>query len=212
MQNNPLFEKTVTALLAGEVLCEYRHEELVTYLLIPDSQDRVARFLNQINRTLRQTSSRDAWVCAYQDLSSPSAKEGVRQQFKEVANHLEALVQFLRLIMSVETKDRPITPGDHLSEGTLIELISSTPALEDKLRSLTSKGRFATKKQDVAGRLRSVMETLASDGYLVRFGSSGTVYQATGKWSWLYDVMAFIQANEGIPVEAEVEDTQSRLL
>ncbi len=211
MPNNPLFERTVTSLLAGEVLCEYRHEDLVTYLMIPNNQDRVTHFLSQINRTLRQTSSRDGWVCAYQDLSEPSAREGVRHQFREVANHLEALVQFLRLVMNVETRDRPLVPGDHLSEGKLIELISSTPTLEEKLRSLTEKRLFATKKQDVASRVRSITDSLATKGYLVRFGSSGTIYQATGKWSWLYDMMSFIQTHESIPVEAVDDDNQMRL-
>lgn len=211
MPSNPLFERTVTALLAGEVVCEYRHEDLATYLVVPDNQERVADFLNQMNRTLRQTSSRDAWVCAYHDLSDASAREGVRQHFRETANHLEALVQFLRLVMNVETKDRPIAAGEHLSEGKLIEQIAGTPTLEEKLRSLTEKRLFSTKKQDVASRVRSVMDTLVSKGYLVRFGTSGTIYQATGKWSLLYDMMSFIQTHEGIPTETVDEDNQMRL-
>lgn len=211
MSSNPLFERTVTALLAGEILCEYRHEDLVTYLLVPDNQERVSDFLNQLNRTLRQTSSRDAWVCAYQDLTVLEAREGIRQQFREVANHLESLVAFLRLVMNVETNDRPIAPGEHLSEGKLIEQISGTPTLEEKLRALTEKRLFATKKPDVAGRIRSVMETLVNKGYLVRFGTSGTVYQATGKFSWLYDMMSFIQRHEGIVEDTVDEDNQMRL-
>jgi len=211
MSNNPLFENTVTALLGGEVLCEYRHEDLVTYLSISENQARVEQFLNQMNRKLRQTSTRDAWVCAYQDLSGSGAKESVRHQFKEVANHLEALVQFLRLVMHVETGDRPVFPGDHLQEGRLIQEISSTPTLEDKLRSLTEKQLFYTKNQDVAKRVRAVMEALVKEGYLVRFGTAGTVYQATGKWSWLYDMMAFIQTHEGITAGVTEEDNQMRL-
>ncbi|MDP4533501.1 hypothetical protein Q9252_15250 [Marinobacter salarius] len=211
MSNNPLFERTVTALLGGEVLCEYRHEDLVTYLSIPDNQARVEQFLNQMNRKLRQTNTRDAWVCAYQDLSSSGAKESVRHQFKEVANHLEALVQFLRLVMHVETGDRPVFPGDHISEGKLIQEISSTPTLEEKLRSLTEKRLFYTKNQDVAKRVRAVMEALVKEGYLVRFGTAGTVYQATGKWSWLYDMMSFIQTHEGISADVVEEDNQMRL-
>lgn len=162
MLNNPLFERTVTALMAGEVICEYRYEDLYTYLLQESNQQRVRDFLEQINRVVRQTGSRDAWVCAYYDLNSPDAKEGVRQQFREVANHLEALVQFLRLVMSVETSDRPVSPGgEKLTEGRLIEQISGgVPSLEERLRSLTEKRLFATKKQDVPGRIRSIMELL----------------------------------------------------
>lgn len=92
-----------------------------------------------MNRTLRQTSSHDAWLCSYQDLSRPDAKDAVRQQFREVANHLEALVQFLRLVMMVEAAQRPISAGEHLREGKLLERISTAPSLEAKLRSLCEK-------------------------------------------------------------------------
>lgn len=211
MPFNPLFEQTVTALLKGEIICEYSNEDLYTYLQTHNNQERVSSFLDQLNRKLRQTSNCDAWVCAYQDLLTPEAREAVRQQFREVANHLEALVQFLRLVMNVETRDRPLTPGEHLSEGKLIERISGVPTLEEKLRSLTEKKMFFTRKSDVASRIRTVTENLLDKGYLVRFGTSGTVYQATGKWSWLYDMMGFIQTHEGIRVDKGDQDNQMRL-
>ena len=211
MPSNPLFERAVTALLGGEVICEYRFPDSYTYLLNLDGQQRVGDFLNQINRTLRMTSSRDAWVCAYQDLSSPEAREAVRQQFREVANHLEAFVQFLRLVMSVETTDRPIAPGDQLYEGKLIDRVANVPTLDDKLRSLSEKKPFRNTRSDVAGRIRAVMEVLVSKGYLVRFGTSGSVYQATGKWTWLYDVMTFIQTHEGIQSDQVGDEEQLRL-
>ncbi|MCK7546153.1 hypothetical protein MLC59_18505 [Marinobacter bryozoorum] len=212
MPSNPLFEQTVTALMAGEVICEYRFPDCYTYLLKTEHRQRVADFLDQINRTLRTTSSRDTWVCAYQDLSAPEAKEAVRQQFREVANHLEAFVQFLRLVMNIETTDRPIAPGDHLKEGRMIDRVSNVPTLADKLRSLSEKKPFQNKRSDVAGRIRAVLDALVVKGYLVRFGTSGSVYQATGKWTWMYDVMTFIQTHEGIHAgTGDDEEEQLRL-
>lgn len=40
MQTNPLFERTVSALLAGEIICEYSHDELYNYLLTQPVQQK----------------------------------------------------------------------------------------------------------------------------------------------------------------------------
>ncbi len=111
MSSNPLFERAVTVLLEGQVICEFSHDDIYNYLLLPEHQRKVNSFLGQLNRTLRQTSAHDAWVCAYLDVSDPVAREAVRQQFREVANNLEALVQFLRLVMVLESSERPLLPG-----------------------------------------------------------------------------------------------------
>lgn len=209
--SSPLFERTVTALLREQVICEVSDDELYNYLLVPANQEATNRFLGQINRTLRQTSAQDAFVCAYLDISDAETKDAVRQQFKEVANNLEAFVQFLRLVMMVEASDRPVQPGDKLSEGAILDRISAAPALESKLRSLAEKRVFQTKRSDAAGQIRAVLSSLDKMGYLKAIGTSGSLYRATGRWSWLYDAMTFIQAHEGIQQDEDTESEQMRL-
>jgi len=211
MSSNPLFERAVTILLEGQVVCEHSHDDIYNYLLMPENRQKVDVFLNQLNRTLRETSAHDAWVCAYQDLADPDAREAVRQQFREVANNLEALVQFLRMVMTLESNERPLAPGERLSEGAMLERIASVPSLEAKLRSLTEKAFFRTRRSDSAGQIRTVMTKLVETGYLKPLGTSGSLYTATGKWSWLYDVMTFVSTHEGIRDEAVADDTQMRL-
>lgn len=210
MSGNPLFERTVTALLGGEVICDYAHDDLYNYLLLPENQQRVAGFLNQLNRTLRRTGSGDAWVCAYQDLSSPQAKDAVRKQFQTVANNLEPMVQFLRLIMAVEATQRPIAPGDEILEGTILNRLSSVPSLEAKLRSLTEMQYFKTTKTNSRDQIHTVMTNLEKEGYLKSRGTTGSVYIATGKWSLLYDIMTFIDTHEGIRESGHQDDPQMR--
>ncbi|MBD3655550.1 hypothetical protein [Marinobacter sp.] len=211
MSSNPLFERAVTVLLEGQVVCEFSHDDIYNYLLLPEHQRKVNSFLGQLNRTLRQTSAHDAWVCAYLDVSDPVAREAVRQQFREVANNLEALVQFLRLVMVLESSERPLLPGEKLSEGAMLERIANVPTLEARLRSLTEKNFFRSKRSDSAGQIRAVMTRLVEAGYLKPLGTSGSLYRATAKWSWLYDAMTYIQSHEGIRSDDAEEDSQMRL-
>ncbi|MGK0523940.1 MAG: hypothetical protein ACI92N_001575 [Pseudomonadales bacterium] len=209
--SSPLFERTITALLQERVICEVSDDELYNYLLLQANQDSVNRFLVQINRTLRQTSAHDAFVCAYLDTSDADTKDAIRHQFRDVANNLEAFVQFLRLVMMLEANDRPVLPGDKLSEGAILDRIAAAPALESKLRSLAEKKVFHTKRSDSAGQIRAVLSSLEKMGYLKPIGTSGSLYRATGRWSWLYDAMTFIQTHEGIQGSDETDSEQMRL-
>lgn len=212
MSGSPLFEQTVTTLLAGEIICEYRYDSLYNYLIMQNNQQQVAGFLRQMNRVLRRTGSNDAWLCAYEDTTSKTVKDAIRSRFDEVANHLEPLVHFLRLIMATEGNERPIVPGDQISEGRILERVSSAPSLETKLRTLTESKYFHSKKSDSAGQLKIVLGNLEKTGFLTRIGTSGSVYQATGKWSWLYDLMTFIQTHEGIADSGIDDDQQLRIM
>jgi len=55
------------------------------------------------------------------------------------------------------------------------------------------------------------MTNLEKAGYLKSHGTTGSVYRATGKWSWLYDVMTFIETHEGIQTSDPEDEPQMRL-
>lgn len=206
VSGNTLFEQVVTALLEGEILCAVRYESLHNYLAIPGNVDKVNEYLSRLNRRARMTGSQDAWLCAYIDLDTPGARESVRQQFNEVANHLEALVGWLRLSRNAGTHDRPLIPGDYISEADLLKKIEQAPDLAQSLATITERGMFKSQNSTAKGQLGHIMTRLVEHGYLDRQSGTGTVYKATGKWSWLYDVMGFIQQHEQL--ETEPEDVQ----
>jgi len=212
MAANPLFEQTIMALLAGDVICEYQHDSLYNYLSVPGHQQQVSSFLAQMNRVLRTTSDQGAWLCAFESTKPKEVKDSIRKRFDEVANNLEPLVAFLRLVMTSEGNQRPVTPGDRISEGALLEQISNAPSLESRLRSLTESKYFRTQKADSALQLRTVIKKLEDEGFLKRLGSSGSQFIATGRWTLLYDLMGFIQAHEGIADSGGYDDEQMRML
>ena len=70
---------------------------------------------------------------------------------------------------------------------------------------------FHTKRSDSAGQIRAVLSSLEKMGYLKPIGTSGSLFRATGRWSWLYDAMTFIQTHEGIQGSDEADSEQMRL-
>ena len=46
-----------------------------------------------------------------------------------------------------------------------------------------------------------VLAKLVDQGYLLRNTATGSLFTATGKWSYLYDVLEFIHTHETISAE-----------
>lgn len=198
MSSNPLFQQCVKSLLEGEIICHYRHGGLASYLSDQDNLDKVNAYLSPLNRQVRQTSSEDAWLCAYIDLNNEEAKANVKVTFGEVVNHMEALVQWLRLAKRSTSNGMVIEPGDTIAQSDMLSSIENAHELSRSLDSLTEKGLFKSSASKIEAKLSAVMHKLVDMGYFKKTAKNGTVYQATGKWSWLYDTLDFIQRHEDI--------------
>jgi len=207
MSSNPTFESAFALLMAGEIICEHRFPQEFNLMCMDDQVQRMNYMLSALNRRIRTTQDNASFLVAYIDPSAASARASIKSQFSRVINQIEPLVKWLRLVMDVSGSERPIVPGEVISESKMQTHIEQVPALEAKLESLVKNGLFNSRQSDSKGRLSFVMGKLVDEGYLTRIGSAGSQYRATGKWSWLYDTMSFISAHEDLP-EPEQRDAQ----
>lgn len=211
MSSNPTFESAFALLMAGEIVCEHRYPQEFNLLGMEDQVQRMNFMLAPLNRRVRTTQDNASYLMAYIDPGASSARVAIKSQFSRVINHIEPLVKWLRLVMDVSGSERPIVPGEVISESKMQTHIEQVPALEAKLESLVKSGLFSSRQSDSKGRLSYVMGKLVDEGYLTRIGSAGSQYRATGKWSWLYDTMSFISVHEDLP-EPEQLDGQMEFL
>lgn len=211
MSSNPTFESAYALLMSGEIICEHRFPQEFNLLRMEDQVQRMDFMLAPLNRRIRTTQDNASYMMAYIDPSAGSARSNIRSQFSKVINQLVPLVKWLRLVMDVSGSERPIVPGEVISESKMQTHIEQVPALEAKLESLVKSGLFSSRQSDSKGRLSYVMGKLVDEGFLTRLGSAGSQYRATGKWSWLYDTMSFISVHEDLP-EPEQRDGQMEFL
>jgi len=90
-----------------------------------------------------------------------------------------------------------------LNKSTILGSIEQTPSHFEALKQLARTSYFKSNASDASGLVKAVLSKLVDAGYLVPVGRGGTQYQATAKWSWLYDVMAFIESHECLSEETE---------
>ena len=193
---DPMFSSVLQSLLSGCFICEVSNEKLYSYLSSTLVQDRVNQYLIQIDRELAKTSDEKAFFCAFSDVQSDEVQKIIRAQFKEVGNHLESFVRWIRLIVSINPAGIPISAGEVLNKSTILSSIEQTPSHFEALKQLARTSYFKSNASDVSGLVKAVLTKLVDSGYLVAVGRGGVQFQATAKWSWLYDVMAFIESHE----------------
>ncbi|MEX1215969.1 hypothetical protein [Saccharospirillum sp.] len=206
MSSEVLLGRTVKALLQGGIICDYADRELADYLSEEDNRERVRAFLQPLNRDVRATTDGRAWIPVYASINDATDRSEVRQSFKLVANQIEPLVGWLRLVMIAQQRPEPIVMGDTLYDGDLTKQLDQVPHLMQQLEVILGKGPFRKSINKDSPRwvrdgVTHIFEKLTEMGFFVKPGGTGAAYRATGKWSWLYDMMDYIQSKEGIPVE-----------
>ena len=212
MANSPsLFAPTLEALLSGSVICESATPELFRFLENDAHRGEVEQYLERLRRGLRQTSDRLAWFACYLDLEAPSVRGILAQRFGETINDLEPLVAWLRATSLVRSSGATLRAGDELRTSALIGAIEQAPALADELQRLSATKLFKNTQSTPKGQLEAILNRLVERGYLVTRDRIKSRYIATGQWSRLYDVLAFIQAHEQIDIEPEQSDEQVAL-
>tara|TARA_R110002095_G_scaffold182093_2_gene159280 strand:- start:471 stop:1112 length:642 start_codon:yes stop_codon:yes gene_type:complete len=206
------FSAIVQQLLAGNVICEASNEHLFRYLQDDQNLADIRQYLHRVNRSVRETTDGKAYLCCYSDPNETEAKQAIREQFRLLAGDLESLVKWLRLVMSCTSAGRPIVSGDILQEAELISAIASSPVQAADLDELCKAGLFKSAASDGKGKIRQITEKLRQDGYLIPRGKSGASFLATGKWSWLYDTMEFIQMHEALDEDEAGKSDQMGLI
>ena len=192
------FGRIIESLLAQNFICQYADPAGFEYLSKETYSQHVDEFLRKIGRCLRRTDDQGTYYCAYLDIDSPHTRRQLSQQFRQTINTLEPMVRWLSLSMSATQSDAPIAAGEVIRQGEILSALENAPALVDDLALITRSGVFATKKDRPSDQLNHVLMCLCEQGYLMTSSPSSSVYTATGKWSYLFEVLEFIHTHEDI--------------
>jgi hypothetical protein len=111
--------------------------------------------------------------------------------------------------MSAMQMDQPIITGAVIRQGELLSAIEMTPALADDLAIIVRSGPFKTTKQAPKEQLNHLLNVLVNEGWLASTAPHSSVYQATGRWSYLFEVMEFIATHEAITIGQDKEEQQA---
>lgn len=201
------FSRIVEFLLAGGFICEYSDEQAYEYLSVETRRNDIDSYLRKIGRCLYATEGFAAFYAAYTSIDSNDRRQDVRSQFRETINALEPLCRWLRLLASALQSEATLQSGDVLRQGELLNALGEAPALSEDLAGLCRSGLFYSKKLATSEQLDVVLTKLVDQGYLLRNTTTGSLFTATGKWRYLYDVLEFIHTHETISTE---EDESSK--
>jgi hypothetical protein len=197
------FAQTTQLLLSGRVICEASAPLPYSFLQMESNLEAVRDYLTRIDRTVRITGDGKAYFCAYLDLSETGAKTAVKGQFREFMRDLEPLVKWLQLARECHPSGRPLEAGELLNGSEMLGYIERSPVLTEMLTELTKNKLFKSQAQDGKGRIRQVLDKLVEEGYLIKLDTTGSRFKATGRFSYLYDVLDTVRTLENLDLESD---------
>ncbi len=207
-----LFTSIIEALLSGRFICQYSDEVAFEYLSKEAYRENIDDYLSKIDRALRCTDSEDVYYSAYLTVTSADRRRDIKKQFSHTINSLEPMSRWLKLVMSALQRDSSIQPGDTIRQGELLSAIELTQTLMDDLSKIIRVGVFATTKEAPKDQLTHFINKLVDQGYLIAHGPKSSTYTATGKWSYLYNVLEFVHTHENLGLGDSDEEQEDMFL
>lgn len=190
-----LFTTIIHKLYNAQVICEHTDEAAFLYLANPVQFEQVENFVRRIGYRLRQSRDGRAIMLCYANPDDPAAKSEIRQFFKEIVHHIEPLVRWIGLVTLCKDDKLPLMPGDNLYKSKLLTGIEDAPSRRDELARIARSSFVSSTNMKVDGQLNAVLTKLVQKSYLIEIDRQGIQFRATGKWSFLYDTLEFIELN-----------------
>lgn len=212
MSYSPLFEDVIMKLLSQTVICELSHPECFRFVEQPHNQEQIDKHLHAIGRHLGKTSDRLGYFCAYNVVDTTKKRNQIQKQFESFVVDLEGIIDWLRLIRSVNKDSRPLVAGMQLKESELLAAIEESNSLKLLLESISQKLKTGGKSTEARAKLTAVLKYLVEQRYLKAMGGTGTQFVATAKWSLLYDQLEFIRSYDAIEIAQDDNNQQQELL
>lgn len=197
------FESTFKLLMSKTVICEVAHPAEHAYLSITIECAEMNQYLSRLKRRIEKTRDGMGFYCVYIDVDTPEKRKQVLSDFEKITSTLEGIVEWLKLARNIDSDSLPLRAGSKLLESTLLAAIEESSSLRFQLELIAKKLKRAQTSKESKSKLRSVLDYLVNEGYLVSKASTGSIYQATAKWSLVYDQLEFIACAEGMIVMEE---------
>ncbi|WP_318493355.1 hypothetical protein [Photobacterium leiognathi] len=196
------FTNVIETLLEGKVVCSVAFPNEHHYLSDPANYLLVDQYLRQIDRSIATTSDNAGYLMVFKGGYSAAKKRQLASVFKEVESQLSVIIGWLRFARNVAPDSNPLAVGETLNESELLAAIESSRPLSDELTAISNKLGRSIKSTEVKRKLSSVLAYLCEQDFLINMNQTGSVYQATAKWSLIYDLMEFYIHREGTDLEA----------
>lgn len=210
--DNDTFSATVRALLAGDIICEVTHPQAFVFMDREANYQAVVDYLARIGLAVKTTSDSKAYYCASLSLDTPEAQSGARDTFRQAVRDIEPLVNWIRVARECSSTSRPIQPADRVSGSEMLGYIERSPQLSDRLTELANTRLLRTDEKSDQRKLSAILERLTQAGFLKPVNRASSLYEATGKWSYFYDILQHIAQIESIDVDADDDTEQGELI
>jgi hypothetical protein len=193
----------------NQFVCPYTDERMYRYLETESGRAAVDEALKPFGRKVCSLENGGAFYIDTTDNVNPTDTSQRRKQFEKIRDELQPIVEFFVYISRVKPSVGILTSGQIIRFSEILSLVTDNDLNTKHLAQLLSFKMFKTSKQTTSEKLQVIFERLVKEGLLVSKNRSEMLYQVTGKYDYVQDIMQFIIDRENIVIDDHKDAEQT---
>lgn len=192
----------------NQFICRYTDESLFTFLESPEGELKINNALAPFGRKLCRVDGNGAFFIDSADNGHTKDKAERRKQFEKIRDELESIVEFFVFISRVKPEIGMMAAGHTLRFSQVLNAVTESESSVRQLNQLMTLKMFKSGKQGTVEKLTVVFERMVKEGLLIAKNVDELLYQVTGKYDYIQNLMQFIIDRENIAIEEDSEQEQ----
>jgi hypothetical protein len=185
-------QEPLKALMAGEFICPIAFPSAYRILESEAAQEEARQWLGNVGLELSRVGEDGPFFASYARADA-EARSRVREDFKRFRDKHEPAIRLLDAIRQAAGPSTMLAPGELLVASKLTTSINESTALARLLDEVTRLISGAKTTHTYAERVRRLLEHLEREGYLKRTDAPTETFVVTGKVSYLYELLQFLE-------------------
>lgn len=208
--------KVLEGLIDGQFFCPYSNRDVYEQLRQPEYAAAIDVALRPIGRALARLGEGEdvtAFFARYVDLADSGDRREAMEELKRVRDQIMPVLHFIHLYSRAGQGNVCLSPGEEVSFGELLMPVDQFQVAREQLRDLCVYPMFSRVKTVDANKekLTVVFKGLVEAGYLVPKGAESSLYVATGKMGYFYQVVSWIADSQKLLLAEDVEPDESQV-
>ncbi|MGN1394826.1 MAG: hypothetical protein ACI4V7_12480 [Succinivibrionaceae bacterium] len=193
-----MIKETIELLLQGEFICPITYHKSYEDLKDEESFKLINNILEPLGRYVANVPGSDVYYAAWKNIDDNNVRKQISKEFTTVRDLLRPTVEFILTIMDLNMQDYRPGPGFKISESETTSKIENNDFFKDRVSTILQIINKRKTTDPLPLQVKALFDYMKKNNILIEEEDGCRQFQLTGKISYIYAVIDYIDAHEHI--------------